>query len=104
MPRCRLPGPKAGVAQRKLHLFVGIDRTSKFAVTQLVDKAYRRTAWDFLEHPLEAVPYRIHSPDRRLQFAQQPSNRDTAFLRQMRFEMICEANNIEHRLIKPNHL
>ena len=31
----------------KLYLFVGIDRTSKFAVTQLVDKADRRTARDW---------------------------------------------------------
>jgi hypothetical protein len=31
-------------AKGKLYLFVGIDRTSKFAVTQLVDKADRRTA------------------------------------------------------------
>ena len=30
-------------AEGKLYLFVGIDRTSKFAVTQLVDKADRRT-------------------------------------------------------------
>ena len=40
----------------KLHLFVAIDRTSKFAVAQLVDKANRKTAWEFLEHLLEAVP------------------------------------------------
>jgi hypothetical protein len=31
-------------AEGKLYLFVAIDRTSKFAVTQLVDKANRRTA------------------------------------------------------------
>jgi hypothetical protein len=35
-------------AEGKLYLFVGIDRTSKFAVTQLVDKADRRTAWSSL--------------------------------------------------------
>ena len=33
-------------AEGKLYLFVGVDRTSKFAVTQLVDKADRRTAWE----------------------------------------------------------
>ena len=38
----------------KLYLFVGIDRTSKFAVTQFVDKADRKTAWEFLEHLLKA--------------------------------------------------
>jgi hypothetical protein len=58
-------------AEGKLCLFVGIDRTSKFAVTQLVDKADRRTAWEFLEHLLKAVPYRIHTIliDNRIQLA-----------------------------------
>ncbi len=44
-------------AEGKLYLFVAIDRTSKFAVTKLVEKADRRTPWEFLEHLLEAVPY-----------------------------------------------
>jgi hypothetical protein len=75
-------------AQGKLYLFVGIDRTSKFAVTHLVDKADRRTAWEFLEHLLKAVPYRIHTiltdnpvlseVEGGIQFAEQPHNRNTA--------------------------
>ena len=56
-------------AEGRLYLFVTIDRTSKFAVTQLVGKADRKTAWS----------------------------------RPMRFEMICEAHGIEHRLTKPSH-
>ena len=48
-------------AEGKLYLFVAIDRTSKFAVAQLVEKADRKTAWEFLELLLEAVPYRIHT-------------------------------------------
>jgi hypothetical protein len=48
-------------AQGKIYLFVGIDRTSKFAVTQLIHTADLRTAWEFLEHLLKAVPYRIHT-------------------------------------------
>jgi len=85
-------------AEGKLYLFVGIDRTSKFAVTQLIDKAERRTAWEFLEYLLKAVPYRIHTilTDNGIQFAEQPRNRNTASSRQMRFDMICEANGIEH--------
>lgn len=31
------------------------------------------------------------------------SQPDTAFSRQMRFDMICEANDVEHCLTKPNH-
>jgi hypothetical protein len=39
----------------KLYLFVAIDRTSKFAVAQLVDKANRKTAWEFLEAGTEQI-------------------------------------------------
>lgn len=89
----------------KLYLFVAIDRTSKFAVAQLVDKANRKTAWEFLEAVLEAVPYKIHTilTDNGIQFCEQPRNRNTAYSRLMRFDMICAANGIEHRLTKPNH-
>ena len=89
----------------KLHLFVAIDRTSKFAVAQLVEKANRKTAWEFLEHLLESVPYKIHTilTDNGIQFAEQPRNRDSITFRKMRFDLICEANDIEHRLTKPNH-
>uniref|UniRef100_A4WY84 Integrase catalytic domain-containing protein n=1 Tax=Cereibacter sphaeroides (strain ATCC 17025 / ATH 2.4.3) TaxID=349102 RepID=A4WY84_CERS5 len=38
-----------------------------------------------------------------IQFAEQPRNRNTIYSRPMRFDMICEANGIEHRLTKPNH-
>ena len=114
----------------KLYLFVAIDRTSKFAVTQLVDTADRKTAWEFLEHVLAAVPYHIHtiltdraigtyadgfatgSRNRRhvvretmargIQFADQPRNRNTATSRQMRFDMICEIEPwLRHRFEKP---
>ena len=36
--------------QGKLHLFVAIDRTSKFAFVELHEKATRRVAGDFLRH------------------------------------------------------
>jgi len=89
----------------KLYLFVAIDRTSKFAVAQLVDKPNRKTAGEFLEAVLEAMPYQVHTilTDNGIQFAEQPRNRNTTYSRPMRFDMICEANGIEHRLNKPNH-
>ncbi len=92
-------------AEGKLFLFVGIDRTAKFAVAQLVATADRKTAWEFLQHMLEAVPYQVHTilTDNGIQFAEQPRNRNTIHSRPMRFDMICEANGIEHRLTKPNH-
>jgi transposase InsO family protein len=92
-------------AEGQFYMFVGIDRTSKFAVTQLGEKANRRTSWEFLQHLFEAVPYQVHTilTDNGIQFAEQPRNRNAAYSRPMRFDMICEANGIEHRLTKPNH-
>src|SRR5947208_5360906 len=47
-------------AEGKLYLFVAIDRTSKFAFVQLVEKANRVTASAFLTALVAAVPYKIH--------------------------------------------
>lgn len=44
--------------QGKLHLFVGIDRTSKFVIAKLYDRATMKSAKEFLEALIEAVPYR----------------------------------------------
>ena len=92
-------------AEGKLYLFVGIDRTAKFIVAQLVATADTKTAWEFLQHLLEAVTYRVHTilTDNGIQFAEEPRNRNAIYSRPMRFDMICEANGIEHRLTKPNH-
>ena len=45
-------------AEGKLYMFVGIDRTSKFAVTQLVQKAGKVAAAQFLRDLIAAVPYK----------------------------------------------
>ena len=89
----------------KRYLFVVIDRTSKFAVAQLLDKANRKTVWEFLAAVLEAVPYKTHTilTDNSIQFCEQQRNRNTPYSRPMRFDMICATNGIEHRLTKPNH-
>ena len=70
---------KVQTAEGRLYLFVGIDRTSQFTVTQLVEKADRKTASEVLEHLLKAVPYRIHMilTDNVIQLAEQPHNRNT---------------------------
>jgi transposase-like protein len=44
-------------AEGKLYLFVAIDRTSKFAVVELVERADMRAVAAFLEVLVEAVPY-----------------------------------------------
>jgi len=94
-------------AEGKLYLLVAIDRTSKFAFLQLVDKANRATASDFLTALIAAVPYRIHTvlTDNGIQFrlplryADGPTAR---FVTHM-FEMRCRENGIDHRFTKINH-
>jgi transposase InsO family protein len=100
----------------KLHLFVAIDRTSKFAFAELHDKATRRVAADFLGRLMAAVPYRIHTvlTDNGTHFTD-PRSRGSAvpeiraaldageIFRAHGFELACAQAGVEHRLTKPNH-
>jgi transposase InsO family protein len=94
-------------AEGKLYLYVAIDRTSKFAFVQLVDKANRVTASTFLVALIEAVPYKIHTilTDNGIQFRYPPryANGPTARYMTHMFEMRCRENGIEHRFTKINH-
>jgi transposase-like protein len=91
----------------KLHLFVAVDRTSKFAFAQLHEAANVRIAVAFLEALIEAVPYTIHTvlTDNGVQFCDMPQNRSgpTARFRLHMFDRICRDHEIEHRLTKPKH-
>lgn len=94
-------------AEGKLHLYVAIDRTSKFAFVQLLDKANRKTASAFLEALVEAVPYKINIvlTDNGIQFTFPPRYKDgpTATYMTHMFDMRCRENGIEHRLTKVRH-
>ncbi len=94
-------------AEGKLHLFVAIDRTSKFVLVRLVASATALAAAAFLEAVIEAVPYKIHTllTDNGIQFADSPRYRNgpTAMLRGHPFDRVCLRHGIEHRLTKPNH-
>lgn len=99
----------AGVrtAEGKLYLLVAIDRTSKFAFVELVERADMQAAATFLEALVAAVPYRIHTvlTDNGIQFADLPKNRQgpTARFRGHPFNRVCLSHGIDHRLTKPNH-
>ncbi len=102
--------------QGKLHLFVAIDRTSKFAFVELHEKATRRVAGDFLRHLVAAVPYKVHTvlTDNGTHFTEprgdgwtpddikQMLARKEPFLCHS-FELACAQLDIEHRLTKPKH-
>lgn len=103
-------------AEGRLYLFVAIDRTSKFAFTQLVEKATRRIAGNFLRALALAVPYKIHTvlTDNGTHFTDPTGDgwtpddikvmrKDNVPFRCHSFEMACADLEIEHRLTKPRH-
>jgi transposase InsO family protein len=89
-------------AEGKLYLFVGIDRTSKFAFIQLVEKAGKMAAAQFLHELIAAVPYRLHTvlTDNGVQFTNR--SRDTCAFEHI-FDRVCREHEIEHRLTKVKH-
>ena len=86
-------------AEGKLYLFIAIDRTSKFAFVQLVERANTKTATAFLDALVDTVPYLIHTvlTDNGIQFADLPKNRkgSTAMLRGHPFDRSCQRHGIE---------
>ena len=103
-------------AEGRLYLVVAIDQTSKFAFAQLVEKATRRVAGNFLRALAMAIPYKIHTvlTDNGTHFTDPTGDgwtpedikamrRDNVPFRCHSFEMACADLDIEHRLTKPRH-
>lgn len=86
---------------------LGLDRISKFVFIELHERATRPVACQFLPNLIEAVPYQIHTvlADNGVQFCHPPRYRDGQTARHIGhlFDRICAADEIEHRLTKPNH-
>jgi transposase InsO family protein len=103
-------------AEGRLYLFVAIDRTSKFAFTELHSKATTRVAADFLRALIQAVPYKLHTvlTDNSTHFTdpaggswnpkeiKEMIGRGERF-RAHAFEYACALADIDHRLTKPKH-
>jgi transposase InsO family protein len=100
----------------KLHMFVAIDRASKFAVVELHERATQKVAKEFLERLIATVPYKIHTvlTDNGVQFTTPGAGRSAVpeiraaiaakvLFRAVGFELACARNDIDHRLTKPNH-
>ncbi len=86
----------------KLYLFVAIDRTSKFAYVELLEKQGKIQAAEFLKNLIEKVPYEIHKilTDNGVQFTNQTRNhRALPYI----FDRVCEKNGIEYKLTLPAH-
>ena len=103
--------------QGKLHLFVAIDRTSKFAFVELHEKATRRVAGDFLRAPASRPCPTRSTPCSPTTARTSPSPAGDGWtpedIKAMRaqnvlfrchsFEAACADLDIEHRLTKPRH-
>ena len=86
----------------KQHLFVAIDRTSKFTYVEVHDRATRPVAVEFLYQLIKVVPYRIHTilTDNGIQFANQKRHK---YAFPLLFDRVCQKNDIDHRQTKPKH-
>ena len=102
--------------QGKLHMFVAIDRTSKFAFVELHEKATTAVSGGFLRNLLKAVPYKVHTvlTDNGIQFTTPGAGGSAVPLikeaiaageifRAHAFEYACAKADIEHRTTKPKH-
>lgn len=107
---------EVGTEQGKLHMFVAIDRTSKFAFVELHEKAPTTVSRDFLLRLIAAVPYKIHTvlTDNGIQFTAPGAGGSAVPLikeaiangeifRAHAFEYTCARNDIEHRTTKARH-
>ena len=95
------------LASGKLHMFLAIDRVSKFTYVEFHDRTKMLNGAAFLENVIAAFPYKIHSvlTDNGMAFADLPKNRK-GVSRQWgpnMFDRVCAANGIEHKLTKPYH-
>ena len=103
-------------AKGKLHMFVAIDRTSKFVFVEMHERATRWIASDFLKRQIDLIPYKIHMvlTDNGVQFTDPKGKgwtvRDIKAMlaagqpfRYVGFDLVCARNDIDHRLTKPNH-
>jgi hypothetical protein len=102
--------------QGKLHMFVAIDRTSKFAFVELHEKATTAVSRDFLLRLIAAVPYKIHTvlTNNGIQVTTPGAGGSAVPLIKEAiangerfwahaFEYTCATNDIEHRTTKAKH-
>jgi hypothetical protein len=96
------------LAEGKLHMFLAIDRVSKFTYVAFFDAATKMNGAAFLREVIAAFPYAIHTvlTDNGMAFADLPKNRNGPTRRWLGahiFDRVCREHSIEHRLTKPYH-
>jgi transposase-like protein len=96
------------LAEGKIHMFLAIDRVSKFTHLAFFDAATKMNGAAFLREVVATFPYAIHTvlTDNGMAFADLPKNRTGPTRRWMGahiFDRVCRENGIEHKLTKPYH-
>jgi transposase InsO family protein len=95
------------LAEGKVHMFLAIDRVSKFTYVEFHEQANTMIGAAFLRSVIAVFPYKIRIvlTDNGIQFADSPRNRcgPTARWRVHIFDQICNEHGIEHRLTRPYH-
>ncbi len=86
----------------KLHMFVAVDRTSKFVFARLYEKAGKMNAAQFLTDLIAACPYKIQwiLTDNGIQFTNRKQDK---YAFEHIFDRVCRENDIDHRLTKVKH-
>jgi hypothetical protein len=94
-------------AEGKVHMFLAIDRVSKFTYVELHPSATVLTGAAFLRSAVATFPHKLHSvlTDNGIPYTDRPDKRSgpTAQYRPHVFERVCRKDGITHKLTKPYH-
>jgi transposase-like protein len=90
-------------AEGKVHMFLAIDRVSKFAYVEMHATAEMATGGAFMRGVVAAFPYRIHTvlTDNGVAFTTCASTRWDRMVHV--FDRVCLEHAITHKLTKPYH-
>jgi transposase InsO family protein len=90
-------------ADGKLHMFLAIDRVSKFTYVEFHERATAAIGAAFLRATVATFPYRLHTvlTDNGVPFTDTTNTKYRWKLHM--FDIACNEHGIEHRLTKPYH-
>jgi transposase-like protein len=90
----------------KYYLFVAIDRATRTMYYEVYDAKTSKNAEDFMNKCLDFFPFKITHilTDNGLEFTNSliKSKKGNYCIKPSKLDKVCEKNNIEHRLTKPN--
>jgi hypothetical protein len=95
-------------AEGKLHMFLAIDRVSKFTYVESFEKAGKMNGAQFLINVVAALPCKIHTvlTDNGIGLRRSAQDRNgptRTWLGQHIFDRVCIENGITHKPTKPYH-